>query len=90
MSIDSTGRVDPVSIRLVEGSAAPRWDSAEGLTLEEMIITEKGMQSGFPLVDFVFRAPDGQTMVFTTSGRIVQSMAAAVDGVNLRNHGRKS
>ena len=52
-----------------------------------MIITEKGMESGLPLVDLQLIDKDGKKHFVAVSGRILLTIAAAIRGSNLRNHG---
>lgn len=75
------------SIKFVPGTVAPKYLDAYELTLEEVVITEQGTESRLPIVDFVTRMPDGKKVVLVLTGRIVSGIAAAVKGVNMRNHG---
>jgi hypothetical protein len=86
---DRDGKVEPFTIHLNPGSVAPRYDGAVfELTPQGVTITERGMKSGLPMVDFTFVClVDGKRYAFTTSGRMVLMLAAALRGVNLRNHG---
>lgn len=89
MTMDKTGKVAPMTVRLVEGGTAPRYDYATiALDPIEAVITEKGMASDLPLVDLHFEDDNGTRYVATTSGRIVLMIASAIRGANLRNHGR--
>lgn len=86
---DRDGKVEPVSINIVAGKTAPRFDAhTTELTPLHVTITENGMTSGLPLVDFVFEGADGRRYAFTTSGRMVRAIGAAIAGINERNHGR--
>lgn len=77
-----------LSIRLVKGSDAPRYNNGETeLFVSEAVITENGMKSGLPVVDIVMQDESGKVFYFMLSGRLVQNLAAAIDGVNSRNHG---
>jgi hypothetical protein len=85
---DSTGKPDHVTIKLVPGKVAPRYtEPMIELRAPEMIITEQGMASGKPIVDIHFTDAEGNRYCFITSGSLIRAMAAAVGGVNLRNHG---
>jgi hypothetical protein len=75
-------------ITLVPGSVAPRYPDGEAIGVVEVVITEQGMQSGLPLVDFVCRDRHGHQFVLTLTGRIVLGIGGALRGVNLRNHGK--
>ncbi len=74
-------------IEIVEGKQAPKYTEGDEVTLEKVVITEKGTQADLPIVDFVMVGPDGKKHLLVLTGRIVISIAAAVRGTNLRNHG---
>jgi hypothetical protein len=80
-----------VKITLVPGNVAPKYLDEEPrrqeLFIDEVIITEQGMQSGLPMVDFKLKGADGKTYLFVLSGRMVNAISATVRGVNFRNHG---
>lgn len=78
-----------VTIRLVAGDTAPRYEGQGGAELkcEEVVITEQGTKESLPIVDFVMRGPDGQLYLLVMTGRIVNMIASALRGVNMRNHG---
>lgn len=85
---DRDGKIDPLTINLIPGNKAPRFDAAmHALTPLAATITEQGMASGLPMVDVVFVDNDGERCIWTTSGRMILALAAALRGVNLRNHG---
>lgn len=87
---DRDGKIEPLNIHLQPGSTAPRWDAhTTELTPLAVTITEQGMKSGLPMVDFVFVDPTGRRFAYTTSGRMMLTLAAAIRGVNLRNHGKE-
>lgn len=79
------------SIEIVEGKQAPHYLEEDGFVgeckLDKVVITEKGTQGDLPIVDFVMTAPDGKKFMMCLTGRNVTSIAAAIQGVNLRNHG---
>ena len=78
-------------IELVAGAQGPLYHLSDGfvgeLKIERVVITEQGTQSHLPIVDFVLVAPDGKRYIATTTGRLVNGLAAAVRGANERNHG---
>lgn len=76
-----------VTIHLVEGKTAPRYDTGTELQLEAVIITEQGTKAGLPMVDFQMRGPDGKLYLVVLTGRIVNGISAAVKGINKRIHG---
>jgi len=77
-----------VNIHLVPGDVAPRYDSPiEEIKLEHVTITEQGTQSHLPMLDFVMTGADGKRYLMVITGRIANSISAAVKGVNMRNHG---
>lgn len=79
-----------ISIKLEPSDCAPRYDPVDTvaiLKLSEATITERGMSSGLPLVDLVAFDPEGRRYVFVATGRVLLGIAAALRGVNLRNHG---
>jgi len=77
-------------IKLIPGDDSPRYDPAEWteIELKEAIITEQAMGSGLPLVDLTFEDSDGKKFYAMASGRIMNALASAIKGVNLRNHGK--
>jgi hypothetical protein len=78
-----------LAIELVDGSLAPRYEPSkvEMLSLDKAVITERGTEGGLPLVDFQMTSIDGKEYFFAVTGRLVLSLAAAIRGVNDRNHG---
>ena len=76
-----------VSIKLIPGDVAPRYGDAEGLRLEDVVITEQGTRAGLPIVDLVCKDGRGNPFVISTTGRVINGLAAAIRGVNLKNHG---
>jgi hypothetical protein len=76
-----------LEIEIVKGKLAPRYSSGTELVCEGVVITENGTVSDLPIVDFKMRGPDGKFYLLPLTGRLVISLAAAVRGVNLRNHG---
>ena len=80
--------VTQLAVELLPGNIAPRYtiDDCE-LSINKAVITEKGMQSGLPLVDLQMKDADGNINYTALSGRIVNAISAAIKGVNLRNHG---
>ena len=77
-----------LKLELNPGTLAPRYGTeVKELKCECAVITENGMESGLPLVDFQLSDVDGNKYFFAISGRIVNSVSAAIKGVNLRNHG---
>lgn len=81
--------MNALEIELVKGDTAPRYP--EGTTVLEcskVAITEKGTEANLPIVDFVCTDTDGKKYFLALSGRIVNGIAAAVRGVNERNHGK--
>lgn len=85
---DRDGKIEPLSINIIPGSVAPRFDAVtHELTCIGVMITEQGMASHKPMVDFVFLDADGKRYFFTTSGAMLRLVAAAIGGVNERNHG---
>ena len=92
MSTDSTGKFPPCTIHLVPGKLAPRSDSKGAADLVAAVITEQGTKNNLPIVDLIVHiaveGEDGIQLAVTTSGRIICMIADAIDGVNLRNHGK--
>ena len=76
-----------VQLHLVPGKQGPLYENTVEVKCERVVITEKGMESDLPLVDFVCRGPDGTSVLMVLSGRIVNMISAAIKGVNVRNHG---
>lgn len=77
-----------LAIRFISGHLAPKYDDGVGLECQEVVITEQGMTSGLPLVDFKMRDANGKLFVLTLTGRHVNALSAAIQGVNLRIHGK--
>ena len=77
-----------LSIEIKEGNLAPRYtEKTKQLTATKAVITEKGMESGLPLVDIQLTDADGNEYFFMLTGRLFNGLSAAIKGVNLRNHG---
>ena len=76
-----------LNINLVKGKDGPKYDNTIELNCIEAVITEQGMESGLPFVDFVMEDRDGKKYLLVLTGRIVNMVSAAIRGVNLRNHG---
>lgn len=77
-----------LSISVKEGNTAPRYpETTKLLTIDEAVITEQGMASGFPVVDFQMTDSEGNKYFIMTSGGIINGLSAAIKGVNLRIHG---
>lgn len=79
-----------LKLNIVPGNVAPRYSQEvcdRELTLQSVVVTERGTAEGLPIVDFVLTDKEGKEYFFATTGRIVTSIASAVRGVNQRNHG---
>lgn len=76
-----------ITIKLVPGDIGPRYENTHELKLDHVTITEQGTQAHLPIVDIVATLPNGERAVLVLTGRVLCSIAAAVRGVNLRNHG---
>jgi hypothetical protein len=76
-----------LSLDIVKGKTAPRYDQGYEVNVDRVTITEKGMESGLPLVDFIATDKSGEQVLFVLSGRHVCAIAAAIRGINMRNHG---
>ena len=82
---DRNGKVEPLTINTIPGKTAPRFDAhTTELTPLHATITERGMTTGLPMVDFVFEGADDKRYAFTTSGRMLLMLAAAVQAVIIR------
>lgn len=80
-----------VSIKICQGDLSPRYPkTSTELVFKSAVITEKGTVQGLPIVDFVMVDNEGKEYYFMTSGRIVQAIASAVGGVNLRISGKEN
>lgn len=67
---------------------APRYGTEDRkLEIVEFIITERGTEAGLPLIDLVMIDDDGRRHYAMATGRILAGLAAAIAGVNQRNHG---
>jgi hypothetical protein len=76
-----------LQIELIPGNIAPRYPIATEIFCQRVVITEQGTEGGLPIVDFVCQGATDQQFIFTLTGRIVNAIAAAVRGINQRNHG---
>lgn len=74
-------------LNIVPGATAPKYDTGYEATVERVTITEQGTTSKLPIVDVIGRDPDGQQVVMVLTGRQLCWIAAAIRGVNKRNHG---
>lgn len=75
-------------IEFVSGNIAPRYEeSVKRLLVKQVIVTENGMQSGFPLIDFQLIDDEGNEYFYMATGKNCQMLAAAIAGCNMRNHG---
>lgn len=79
--------MNKLSIEMIPGDVAPRYPEGTELSCEKVVITEQGTESKLPIVDFVMVAPDGKKYLLVLTGRLINGIAAAVQGSNLRNHG---
>lgn len=80
--------VTTLNIQIIKGNVAPRYvNGSTELTINKAVITEKGMQSELPLVDFQMTDEAGNIYFTAISGRLINALSAAIKGVNLRNHG---
>lgn len=77
-----------LAVKLVEGDVAPKYEETTPLTIEEVVVTEKGMASGLPLVDLVCRDSNGRRFLIVTTGKVICTLAGVIRGVNFRNHGK--
>lgn len=76
----------PIAIR--PGSTRPQYDeSSQELAVESAVITEQATALRLPVVELKLRGPDGQLYLAVLTGRQVCTVAAAVRGINERNHG---
>ena len=79
-----------LKIKLNSGDVAPRYEkNIRQLKIDSAVITEQGMESGLPLIDLQLTdAETGKPYFAVISGRLITSLSAAIQGVNLRNHGK--
>lgn len=67
---------------------APRYlEEDDHLLLTGVTITEQGTVQKLPIVDFELVDAEGKKHYFFVTGRILQSIASAVQAANYRNHG---
>lgn len=84
------GSPNSVSLELIRGSIAPRYpQSIKELTITNVVITEQGTQGGWPIVDLQMVDSNGNEYFAMVTGQIVNTISAAIKGVNVRNHGRE-
>ena len=75
------------TIEIVKGKDAPKYTEGQEAKLVKMVVTEKGIKGGKPLVDFIAETPDGEQVVVVLGGQQIFTLAAALHGINMRNHG---
>ena len=86
--MDSQKNATNLVIELKEGNEAPRYpEGTIELRIDKAVITEKGMQSGLPLVDFQITDEKGRVYYTALTGSVLNMLSAAIKGVNMRNHG---
>lgn len=80
----------PVSIDIVPGGLAPRYGDECGAlaAVRRAVITEQGTAGNLPIVDLIGEV-NGKKVVLVISGRLLDSIASALRGVNLRIHGKE-
>lgn len=76
-----------LKIKLIQGNVAPRYTEEKQLEIKQAVITENGMESGFPLIDFQLTDNEGKEYFCMASGQVINTLSAAIKGVNMRNHG---
>lgn len=80
--------ITQLKIELIDGNMATRYTTQDKeLKVDNCVITEKGMESELPLIDFQLSDGKGNVYYTVLSGRIVNMISAVIKGVNLRNHG---
>ena len=81
--------MEKLEIKLIQGDNAPRYDpvTTKQLTVEKAVITEQGMESGLPIVDFQMIDENGNKYFFMITGKLINGLSAAIRGANVRNHG---
>ena len=80
----------PVIIDIVPGGLAPRYGDECGTlaAVRRAVITEQGTAGNLPIVDLIGEV-NGKKVVLVISGRLLDSIASALRGVNLRIHGKE-
>lgn len=80
-----------LNIELLPGDMAPRYngDRYKKVGIEKVVITEQGTEAGLPIVDIQMIDENGDRYYACVTGRLVNALAAAIQGVNLRNHGKE-
>lgn len=76
-----------LTIRIVQGDTAPRYDRGCELKISHVTITEQGTSAHLPIVDFVAHDALGNQYLMVLTGRLVNMVSAAIRGANMRNHG---
>jgi len=84
-----------MKIQILEGNVAPRYTARIIKTaVDNVVVTEEGMKrpgtkKGFPLVDFQLSDDYGNNYYLAVTGSHLLMLAAAIKGINLRNHGEE-
>lgn len=78
--------MNSLNIEFVQGKNPPQIEATRVVCIK-VVITEQATQAGLPVVDFVMSDPLGKIIKLTLTGRIITTLAAAIQGVNVRNHG---
>ena len=90
LSVEDFGKMGiQIKIKINAGDKSPRYcpNSVDQVGIEQVVITERGMQSGLSLIDLQMIDKDGKKHFVAVSGRILLTIAAAIRGSNLRNLG---
>lgn len=80
--------IPSIRIQILPGNLPPKYPETIEIYAVEANITEKGMTSGAPLLDLVFKDEHGQRYFYMTSAAIIEAIAAAIQGVKEKNAGR--
>lgn len=77
-----------LEIKFVPGKQGPFYaEGTQQLKVEKCVVIEQGTEANLPFVDFVMKGEHGEQYLMVLTGRMVLSLAAALRGVNMRNHG---
>lgn len=76
-----------LSIQIIPGDKAPRYDTGYEIQVSRATITEQATQAGLPIVDLIGHDKDGNQVLVVLTGRMVCALAATVRGINERIHG---
>lgn len=79
-----------LNVDIIRGNVAPRYTCRDvELKVDNVVITEKGMESGLPLINFQLSDKAGNVYFTALSGGVVNTLSEAIKRINFRNYGKE-